>query len=237
MNIHINDLKNRLFHIEGSNNIQSSVVYMDPQISSFNSSINLSENTVFLDKYIINDLNIQTVNDLIYSEFFKKISYITKYNEKIYISKYNNYELINKLNYISRKYILEKNRTGPAEWILVNNDTYHYLLNKIKDFELQHYEDNSYIITNNMFLYTNHNIKDGDIVFGKKTTLHEPGVYCIVLIDSKGELYYDDLGNNNYMIYFSIISMGKYPNVSYFTAKRSLKYIRKQKLEQINEKK
>jgi len=165
------------------------------------------------------DINIKEIKEL----------YPIDYQKRIY------YKLNNASNYISKE-----SRYGPSTFFLVNNKTYDYILTNLTD-QLLSYNNKNQITINSAPFIINENIDDDIIVTGRKGTLDQPGLHCVINTDDQENLNIIEQHNygtylgKKYILHYKIFELGNNSFKSYLNMNtKSLAYQRFKKLQKIN---
>ena len=136
-------------------------------------------------------------------------------------------------------YIAINGRIGPAQWLISNSKTYHYILENLGNVNFL--MKNNILNLGNMPYIINELVENDIILLGRKNNIDSPGVHCIILTDDDGyilfnEISYPDKDYTNLTMYCSVVNVGFYPYYQYFkTNTRDIKYYRNMKLQKIKE--
>lgn len=191
-----------------------------------------------------------SIKNEIYKEFFKQIEILGEQNRTTNIkfdidiseikknSKNIGRSILARLNNASN-YIASQGRIGPAQWLVSNNKTYNYILSYLIDLNLNYNADGQLMIGNTPFII-DELIDDDIILIGRKNSIDQPGVHCIIRTDSSSNINFQEYSSynsdKNYILETAIDSIGFQPHFQYFKIKtRSIGYYRMLKLQRLKE--
>ncbi len=162
----------------------------------------------------------------------------------------NNYELS---NMIGRKIIskfmmlsnyITKGRIGPAQYFISNSKTYNYILDHIHDTNLvysKNKQGTNLLNIGGITYQINDKVEEDIIIVGRKNTIEQTGVHCIILTDNEGYIKFDIFTDpislsTKIRMYYEIIDIGLSPELQYMIIDtRDISYKRYKKLQRIKE--
>jgi len=151
---------------------------------------------------------------------------------------------------LSRKFIAKCNiisdviayegRIGPSNYILMNYGTYQYLemylkISQHSGYKTKNKHNNFVLNFSNLGIYIFSEISDDVIVFGRKNSMDQTGVFLLIKTDEENNIdYYIDY-QKNININYNIVEIGMNPELHFFTAEfeKLLVHSRKLKLEKL----
>jgi len=152
-------------------------------------------------------------------------------------------KIIAKINHVSN-YIAIEGRIGPAQFLISNNKTYQYILQYLDDISFL-FNDKNELTIGNIVYHIDNSLEDDYIFVGRKNSIDQPGVHCIIEVDNQGFIKFDEFEffevgnynkNKNLMMHYSIVDCGLHPYYQYYAMNtRDISYYRNLKLQRIKE--
>jgi hypothetical protein len=125
-------------------------------------------------------------------------------------------------------------RIGPLQYLIANNKTYNYILNNLGS-NVNFMVKNGNLWFGNVKFIVDDSVEDDKILCGRKNSIDQPGIHCLILTDENGDIlfqeYIGDNFNKKYIFYYKIVDLGFHPEYQYFKVDtRDIKYYRNMKL-------
>jgi hypothetical protein len=148
--------------------------------------------------------------------------------------------IIAKIHNISN-YIATQGRIGPAQYIISNYKTYSYILKYLGNVNILFKNNELWIGNIKYIIDINNNVEEDTILIGRKNSIDQPGVHCLILTDENGDILFDEFVEpinytKTYIMYYKIVELGFHPQSQYYKIKtRDITYYRNLKLQRIKE--
>jgi len=223
-----------------SPNVMTKNILIDSQIViETNYTSGIDQNLEGMFRYIKNELN---------RDFYSKITPLGEkhrmedINWDIDISKIKQQgkdipktiwaKLNNSINYIANK-----NRIGPANFLVSNSKTFEYIFSYLKD-ELLQYTPEGRLQIGNVTFTVDDSVEDDFILLGRKNKLDTAGVHCLIKtdIDNNIDIYEEaNTYRRTFILNYKMFDIGSNPHYQYLKLNtQTISYYRNKKLQKIN---
>lgn len=201
----------------------------------------------------VKDLSLENIRNEINKEFFKVATDLGKKNREESQMRFDinvneirkkgiavDRGIIAKFNNVSN-YIATQGRIGPSQYLVSNSKTYAYILKYINNHNNIVFNPDGNLMIGNMPYVIDNNIEDDIILLGRKNSMEQPGVHCIILTDNDGHIHFNEtydpqMINNKVTLYYTMIDLGFHPQYHFFVINtRDIAYYRNLKLKRIKE--
>lgn len=260
-------LENNFYTIKGTSQDSTNITFVDFQYNPIAGPVgsntfttlspNIFQKTIKVQPLTLlkKDLTIENIKNEINKDFFKVITGLANHHREFFTqgSKKFNIDvkdlkkrgidvsrgIIAKFNNASNLIAVE-GRIGPSQYLVSNGETYDYILKYIGHNQFL-FNTNGMMMIGNMPYIIDNSIEDDNILFGRKNSIDQPGVHCLILTDDKGDILLDETAdpefiNNKITIYYKIVDLGFHPYHHFYSIKtRNIAYYRNLKLQRIKE--